>query len=206
MKKIISLILLLMLAMSFASCDMLTGGGNNDDSASYGLITSGDKSYFVTPDGTVEISGGVAKKAATTPEGTVASKVFDAPNTTDAVFETKAFSTGVSITAVAGADVLMIPKNIDGKAVLGIEAGALKGVKSVIFGNPADTDKGITLADGALDGVTNVYIATVPGNVRVGKNLLKNATGVNVFISADQLSNFKTHYEWGEHSSKLKKF
>ena len=203
MKKIISLILLLTLALTLASCDMLTGSGADNGDAAYGLITSGDKSYFVTPDGTVEISGGVAKAAASAPEGTVASKKFDAPTTMNATFETKAFGTGVSITKVSGASVVMIPKTIDGKDVLGIEAGALKGVKAVIFANP---DKAITIVDGAFEGVSNVYIATAADNLLVGKSLLTNASGVNVYVSADELSNYKVHYNWSAHASSLKKF
>ena len=203
MKKIISLILLLTLAMTLASCDMLTGGGTDNGGAAYGLITSGDKSYFVTPDGTVEISGGVAKTAASAPEGTPASKKFDAPTTMNATFETKAFGTGVSITKVSGASVVMIPKTIDGKAVLGIEAGALKGVKAVIFATP---DAAITIVDGAFEGVSNVYIATAADNLLVGKSLLTNASGVNVYVSADELSNYKVHYNWSAHAASLKKF
>ena len=203
MKKIISLILLLTLAMTLASCDLLMGGKKDEGGASYGLITSGDKSYFVTPDGTVEISGGVAKVVASAPEGTVESKKFAAPETSTAIFETKAFGSGVTITGVAGADVVMIPKTIDGKAVLGIEAGALNGVKSVIIATPGAA---ITVKDGAFKGVTNVYIATVADNLLVGKTLLNDAGGVNIFVSADELSNFKVHYNWSTFASNLKKF
>ena len=202
MKKIISLVLLLTLALTLASCDMLAGG-NSDDAKSYGLITAGDKSYFVTPNGTVEISGGAAKAAATAPEGTPESKKFNAPDTTDTAFQTNAFGTGVAITGVSAADVVIIPKTIDGKAVLGIEAGALNGVKSVIIATP---DAAITVSDGAFKGVTNVYIATAADNLLVGKTLLNDTNGVNIFVSADELSNFKVHYNWGTHAASLKKF
>ena len=203
MKKIISLILLLTLAFTLASCDLLMGGKKDEGGASYGLITSGDKSYFVTPDGTVEISGGVAKVAASAPEGAVESKKFAAPETSTAIFETKPFGSGVTITGVAGAAVVMIPKKIDGKAVLGIEAGALNGVKSVIIATPGSN---IEIADGAFVGVSNVYIATGADNLKVGPSLLTNSDNVNIYISADEYSNYKVHYWWDDHASKLKKF
>ena len=201
MKKIISLILLLTLALTLASCDML--GGGKDDTTAYGLIASGDKSYFVTPNGTIEISGGVAKVAASAPEGTPVSKKFDAPNTADIAFTTETTDTGVKITGVSGADVVIIPNTIGGKKVTGVAAGALNGVKSVIFATPAAA---MNIEDGALKGVTNVYIASTPDLLSVGANLLENTSGVNIYISADEFSNFKVHYYWTPHASNLKKF
>lgn len=203
MKKIFSLILLLTLALTLASCDML--GGGKDDTTAYGLIASGDKSYFVTPNGTIEISGGAAKVAASAPEGTPVSKKFDAPNTADIAFTTEAnkTGTGVNITGVSGADVVIIPNTIGGKKVTGVAPGALNGVKSVIFATPAAA---MNIEDGALKGVTNVYIASTPDLLGVGPKLLENASGVNIYICADELSNFKVHYNWGTHASNLKKF
>ena len=201
MKKIISLLLLLALTFTLASCDML--GGGKDDTTAYGLIASGDKSYFVTPNGTIEISGGAAKVAASAPEGTPVSKKFDAPNTADIAFTTEATDTGVKITGVSGADVVIIPNTIGSKKVTGVAAGALNGVKSVIFATPAAA---MNIDNGALKGVTNVYIASTPDLLGVGAKLLENTSGVNIYISADELSNFKVHYNWGTHASNLKKF
>lgn len=208
MKKIISILLLLALAtMLLASCDMLTGGADNGDgdkdAGGVGYLTSGGKSYFVTPDGTVEISGGAAKVVASAPEGTPESKKFDAPDTFAATFTTEAFGSGVAITGVSGAEVVMVPRTIDGKAVLGIKAGAFDGVKAVIIGNP---DAAITVNDDAFRGVGNVYIATAADNLLVGKTLLANSASIKISISADEFSNYKVHYNWSAHKDNLKKY
>ncbi len=214
MKKIISILLLLALAtMLLASCDMLMGGADNGDggkdAASVGYFTSGEKSYFVTPDGTVEISGGAAKVVASAPEGTPESKKFDAPDTFAATFTTTTSGSGVAITGVSGADVVMVPRTIDGKEVLDIRSGAFNGVKTVIIGNLRDDDLRINISDGAFDGVKNVYIATVPTQFTVSYNtpmLLNNNKDLIIKISADEYSNFKTDYAWGKYTDNLKKY
>ena len=203
MKKIISLLLLLALTFTLASCDMLGGTTDNGGTAATGYYTNGANGYFATAEGTIEIADGAAKVTATAPEGTPESKKFDAPATFDATFTTVAFGTGVAITGVSGAEVVIVPKTIDGKAVTGIKAGAFNGVKAVIIATP---DVAITVEDGAFKGAEAVYIATVADNLLVGAGLLTDSANVKVYISADEYSNFKVHYNWGKLADSLKKF
>ena len=206
MKKITSLLLLIALTFTLgtmlASCDMLSGGNNGDTASGY--FTKDGKGYFVIPDGVIEIDGGAAKAITTAPEGTPESKKFNAPDTFNAVFETEVSGSGVAITGVSGAGIVIVPKTIDGKTVTGVKNGAFDGVKAVIFATP---DTPIQLDNGAFKGVGNVYIATTGDNLLVAQqNFLTDSANVKINVTADEISNLKTHYNWMAYADSLKKF
>ena len=211
MKKIISLLILVAtltaLLTSLVSCELLgmgsTNNGENGNAVACGLVSANGKTYFVTAEGTVEIDGNAAKAVATAPEGEASSKKFIAPDTFAATFTYEAFGSGITITGVSGADVVMVPKTIDGKTVLGINESAFNGVKAVII---PDLCASITVNNGAFKGAGKVYIATAPDSLLVGKDLLTGTTGVSIFISVDEYANFKEHYNWKNHKDSLQKF
>lgn len=212
MKKITSLLLFIALTLSLGamlvSCDLISGGNDTGTNEAYGYYTVDGKGYFVTADGAVEIDGGAAKEIDSAPEGTPESKKFEAPETFAATFTTETFGSGVAITGVSGAEVVMVPKTINGKAVLGIKAGAFDGVKAVIIGNLRNDEIRTGVEDGAFKGVGSVYIATSPTQLQITNTgtLLKDCGNLKINISADEISNFKTHYEWGKIKDSLQKY
>ena len=210
MKKIISIMLtvalILTLALSVTSCDLLGGntdGGQTNDGkeeTKLGVLTKDGKTYFKTNDGCIVITDGAAT-AANAPEGAYESKVFDAPATTSVEFNYTESAGKITITGLkADADLVIIPETIGGKPVAVIES--LKGAKAVIFAN---TDSAITVNNGALEGVSTVYLATAPDLLLVGSALLDNNTTVKLYATADQYANFKTHYNWGAFADKISK-
>lgn len=208
MKRITSLLLLIALTLTLgtmlASCDMITGGDNNSGDESYGYFVKDGKGYFVIPDGVIEINAGAAKVISAAPEGTPESKKFNAPDTFDAEFETEASGSGVAITGVSGSNIVMVPKTIDGKTVTSVKNGAFDGVKAVIFATP---DSAIQLDNGAFKGVGNVYIATTGDNLLVAQqNFLTDSANVKINVTADEISNLKSHYNWMAYADSLKKF
>ena len=201
MKKIISILLLLAAVFSLAAC-------NNEPEASYGVVEADGKVYFVADGGAIVIDGGKATAAdASAVSGTPASKKLAAPDTTEDYFVYSEINGKINITGLTDSgkaqSVIVLPEKIGGKAVAMVSAGAFDGLKSLVI---AETDAAITLADNALKGVTNVYLATKPDLVGVGENLLSDSNGVNLYVCADEFSNFKSHYNWGNHSAKLNKF
>jgi hypothetical protein len=204
MKRIISLILalasVLSLGMLLVSCDM--GAGN--EGSKYGIVTDGAKTYFVADGGAVVIEGGKAS-AATAPAGTPESKKLTAPDTADEWFTYEEVSGKINITGLTDAGkaaaAVIIPKTIGGKQIASVSS--LSGAKNVII---ADLGYSFNLNNGALAGVTNVFLVSVADNVLVAKNLLDGTTGVKLYVSADEISNYKSHYNWSNFADKLNKF
>ncbi len=212
MKKIISIMLTLALVLSLAltvtSCDLLGGGnsdggqagGGNSDEAKLGVLTVDGKTYFKTADGAIVIEDGAATTA-NAPDGAYESKMFDAPTTTDVEFTYTESAGKITITGLKkNADLVIIPETIGGKQVAVIES--LKGAKAVIFAN---TDSAITVNNGAFEGVSAVYLATTPDLVLVGSALLDNNSTVKLYVTADQYANFKNHYNWSSFADKISK-
>lgn len=203
MKKIIALALAVTAIFAFASCSLL--GGGETSTAKYGLVTDGGKTYFVADGGAIVIENGAAK-ATTAPENTAyESKKFTAPDTTEDYFTYEEVNGKINITGLTAdgkaASTVIIPKTIDGKQIATVSS--LDGAKNVIF---ADLGYAITINNGAFKGVSNVFIADVADDLGVGKDLLKDTAGVNIFVSADEISNFKSHYNWSAFADQLTKF
>ncbi len=201
MKKFLSILLLT--ATLFAVCSVL--GSCNGDTAAAGLIEADGKTYFIAAGGTVVIENGNAKPAdGGAVSGTPVSKKFDAPDTTEDYFVYSEINGKINITGLTEAgkaqSVIILPQTIGGKEVALVSAGALDGLDSLIIATPKSA---ITISDNAFSGVKNVYLATDPATVTVGANLFSSTTGVNVFVCADEYSDYKSHYNWGAHSDKL---
>ena len=117
------------------------------------------------------------------------------------VVETDEEDTGLT-DAGKNAGVVIIPKTIDGKNVLAISS--LSGAKSVVI---ADLGTSININNGAFAGVSNVFIAADANKLSVAQSgLLDGASSVKIYISADELTNFKSHYNWGAYADSLTKF
>jgi hypothetical protein len=98
----------------------------------------------------------------------------------------------------------MVPSDVSG-----IKAGAFNGssLKSLVIAGRPD-GKALSLANGAFSGTNglNVFISEIPDNVTVGKQLLDNTTGVKFLISADEYSNYKSHYNWAVFADSISKY
>ena len=204
MKKILSLILIVASLLTvLVSCDLGGGGGN---AAKYGLVTEGGKQYFIAEGGAILLDGTAASSvAAPTVTATLESKKFTAPETSEAHFTYELVSGKVNITGLTdagkSAGVVIIPKTIDGKTIASISS--LEGAKSVVF---ADLGNGINLNSGCFKGVSNVFICCVADNLLVAQSGLLEGSSANVYVSADEISNFKSHYNWSAYADSLKKF
>ena len=204
MKKFISVILTV--AMLAALCLTATSCGKDKGTAE-GIYTDGDKTYFIANGGAITISGDTAAPTDTpTVEGEPESKVFDAPKTLDKeYFEYTTKNGGKYITGLTAdgksASVLIVPSD-----VAGIEAGAFSGssLKSIVIAKGA---KALNVANGAFKGTSglSVYIACSTDNVTAGNGMLDDASGIKIIVTADQYSNFKSHYLFGTFADSMSK-
>lgn len=202
MKKIISLVLIAVALFALASCNL---GGGEESKATYGLAEDGGKTYFVAEGGAIVIENGKAS-ATTAPASTdLSSKKFIAPDTTEEYFTYETVNGKINVTGLTdagkSASAVIIPKTIDGKQIATVTS--LDGAKNVIL---ADLGYAITIANGAFKGVKNVFIATVADDLGVGKDLLKDTNGVKLYVCQEEISNFKSHYNWSAFADQLTKF
>ena len=205
MKKIISLILTVAMLATLGT--LLASCGKEKDAA-VGLYTDGDKTYFIAEGGAILINGDTAS-VTTAPEATeTKSEKFSAPAKLDKdyfTYETKnggKYITGLSSDGKS-ASVLIVPSD-----VAGIEKGALSGgsLKSIVIATRAEGK--LNLANGAFEGTTDlkVYLACTTDGVNAGANLFDGATGTKLLISADEYTNFKSHYLFGTFSDNIAKY
>ena len=204
MKKIISLMLIL--ATAFALTAMLTSCNGQSEDAAYGVVEADGKTYFVADGGALVIENGVAS-ATSDVSGTPESKKFNAHETTGDYFTYTEVQGKINITGLTetgkAQSVIVLPEKIDGKAVVMVSAGAFDGLQNLVI---ATMSASVTIADGGFKGVKNVFVATTADLVSVSANLLTDSNGTTVYISADEFSNFKSHYNWGNLASYLNKF
>ena len=201
MKRIISLILALVMLLAFASC-------GKDSGTKDGIYTDGDKTYFVVNGGAILIKNGAAS-VAEAPEvsGDPKSEKISAPTALDKEYFTYSTESGGKyITGLTddgkAAKVLMIPDD-----VAGIKKGALKDgdLQSLIIG--ARSNGAFNVAPGAFEGTSalSVYIACTTEQVSSGDGMLNGATGIKLIISADEYTNFKSHYLFGTFADNMSK-
>ena len=200
MKKILSLILIL--ACAFA---VLTAC-NNSSAPAAGVIEDGSKLYFVADGGAVLIENGKATPADAV-DGTPSPKTFNAPDTTEDYFVYSEINGKINITGLTDKGkaqaVIVVPRTVNGKDVVMISAGAFEGLNSLVIATPKSS---LVIADNALRGVKNVYLAADPNTVEVGENLFSDTADTKVFVCGDMYSSYKSHYSWGTHSAKLSKY
>ena len=201
MKRIISLVLVLVMLLALASCGKMAGNAE-------GIYTDGGKTYFIANGGAILIDGGKAT-VTTAPEtsGDLKSEKLTAPTSLDKEYFTYTTKNGgkyISGLTDDGkaAGVLIIPAD-----AAGIEKGALKGgsLKSIIIASRASG--ALNVANGAFDGTSglSVYIACTTDQVTSGDGMLDGATGIKLVITADEYTNFKSHYLYGKFSESMSK-
>ncbi len=197
MKKLISTLLvfaaLLSLCLALVSCD-------KDGGSTAGLVTDGDKTYFVAEGGAVLIENGKATPvSAPSTDSEFKSEVFSAPTSLDkAYFTTATKNGGTYITGLTdagkSASVLIVPNNI-----AGIAQGAFNGssLKSLIIATRSSGS--LTIDNGAFSGTDglNVYIACSTEGLFAGEMLADGANNLKLNICAGEYTNFKSHYLFG---------
>ena len=205
MKEISSLILavsmLAAFAVTLASC-------GKDGGVSAGIYEDGGKTYFVVEGGAIVIDGDTAAPTAA-PElsGDPKSEKLSAPAKLDKeyfTYETK--NGGKYITGLTddgkSASVLAVPGDVAGIAKGAFSGGSLK---SLVIASRASG--AVNLDNGAFEGTSglSVYIACTTDGVTAGKQLLDGASGIKLIITADEYSNFKSHYLFGTFSDNMSK-
>ena len=200
MKKIISLVLILVMLLAFASC-------GKDSGSAEGIYTDGSKTYFVTAGGTVVIENGTASVTAAEVSTDAKSEKLASPTALDKEYFTYTtknggkYVTGLTADGKA-ASVLIVPDD-----VAGIEKGALKdgSLKAIIIASRASG--ALNVANGAFDGTSGlcVYLACTTEQVSAGDGMLTGASGIKLVISADEYTNFKSHYLFGTFSDSMSK-
>jgi hypothetical protein len=200
MKRIISLVLILVMLLAFASC-------GKDSGTAEGIYTDGSKTYFVTVGGTIAIENGTASIVAAEVGTDAKSEKLAAPTSLDKEYFTYTTKNGgkyVSGLTDDGkaASVLIVPDD-----VAGIEKGVLAGgsLKAIIIA--ARKSGTLNVANSAFEGTTNlsVYIACTTEQVTAGDGMLTGASGIKLVISADEYTNFKSHYLFGTFSDNMSK-
>ena len=202
MKRIISLILVLVMMLAFASCGKDSGSSSSD-----GIYTDGGKTYFVTAGGTVVIENGAASLTDSEATGDAKCEKLAAPATLDKEYFTYTTKNGgkyiTGLTADGkSAGVLIVPDD-----VAGIEKDALKDGSLKAFIIAARSSGALNVANGAFNGTSglSVYIACTTEQVSAGNNMLDGANGIKLVITADEYTNFKSHYLFGTFSDSMSK-
>ena len=136
--------------------------------------------------------------------------VGDFTETDGDAFITAEFGSGVVITGVTEAggnlETIVIPRKIDGKAVLAIGEGALSGAGSmrtlVIFDNVVQIYDGFLSGAGAIE---NIYLYnTNCGSVSIGAALLSGVnTRPTIHVPFESYGSYVSDYFWGIYAGSL---